>query len=72
MKIIYDKKIDALYIEFKNANVTTKRVDEDVALDYDAEGQLAGIEVLGASERLHFDKAKPKIELQHILASVRA
>ena len=71
MKIIYDKITDTLYIEFKDTMVTTKRLDEDVALDYDAEGKLAGIEVLGASERLHFDKKTPRIELQHILASVR-
>ncbi len=71
MKITYEPTIDSLYIEFKDARVTTKRLDADVALDYDAEGGLAGIEVLCASERLRFDKKKPKVELHHILASVR-
>lgn len=72
MKITYDKKIDTLYIEFRDTTVTTKRLDGDVALDYDSSGVLAGIEILGASERLHFDRSKPKIELHHILASARA
>jgi len=71
MKIIYDEKSDVLYIEFKRAKVTTKRLDEDVALDYDAQGRLAGIEVLGASERLHFRKDEPIVELHHILAAAR-
>ena len=71
MKIIYEPTIDSLYIEFKDTKVTTKRIDEDVALDYDAKGELAGIEVLAASERLHFDKEKPNVELHHILAQVR-
>ncbi|MBI3335518.1 MAG: DUF2283 domain-containing protein [Candidatus Portnoybacteria bacterium] len=71
MKIVYDKKQDILYIEFKDTTVTTKRLDEDVALDYDESGTLAGIEVLSASERLHFDRKQPKIELHQILASAR-
>jgi len=52
MKITYDREVDALYIRFKEGPVTTEHVAEGIALDYDAEGKLAGIEILDASERL--------------------
>ena len=68
MRITYEPTIDALYIAFKDAKVTTKRLDDDVALDYGPDGTLAGIEVLSASERLHFDKKAPRVELRHIFA----
>jgi uncharacterized protein YuzE len=48
MKITYDRDVDALYIQFKQTTVTTKQVAEGIAIDYDAEGGLAGIEILGA------------------------
>ncbi len=48
MKITYDPDVDALYIQFKAATVTTKQVAEGIAVDYDAEGRLAGIEILDA------------------------
>jgi uncharacterized protein YuzE len=50
MKIKYDALGDVLYMEFKNCTVTTKRLDEDIAIDYDADGHVAGIEILSASE----------------------
>ena len=46
MKITYDPKVDALYIRFKDATVTTKHLTDDIALDYDSNGNLAGIEIL--------------------------
>ena len=48
MKITYDQDVDALYIQFKKTTVTTKQVAEGIAIDYDAEGRLAGIEILDA------------------------
>ena len=48
MKITYDHEVDALYIRFKETTVTTKHVAEGIAADYDADGYLAGIEILDA------------------------
>lgn len=52
MRITYDPEVDALYIRFREATVTTKHIGEGLAADYDAEGQLAGIEILDAAKRL--------------------
>ena len=46
MKIAYDREVDALYIRLKETTVTTNRVEEGIALDYDAAGRIAGIEIL--------------------------
>ena len=51
MKIAYDSEVDALYIRFIETTVTTKHLTEGIAADYDAEGQLAGIEILDAVKR---------------------
>lgn len=50
MRIKYDKTTDTLYVEFADTTVTTKRLSDDIAVDYDASGKLAGIEVLGARQ----------------------
>jgi YD repeat-containing protein len=52
MKITYDSEVDALSITFRDTTVTTKHLAEGIAADYDAEGRLAGIELLDARERL--------------------
>ena len=52
MKITYDHEVDAFYIRFKETTVTTKHVAEGIAADYDADGYLAGIEILDAMQRL--------------------
>ena len=51
MKIVYDAEIDALSITFRETTVTTKHVAEGIAVDYDSEGQLAGVEILDAAKR---------------------
>ena len=38
MKITYDPEVDALYIRFPEATVTTKRFSEGLAPDFDALG----------------------------------
>ena len=52
MRITYDQEVDALYIRFKETTVTTKHLAEGIAADYDAEGRLAGLEILDAMKRL--------------------
>ncbi len=52
MKIEYDKEVDALYIRIQEKHVSrTQEVSDGVNLDFDEEGRLIGLEVLGASER---------------------
>ena len=51
MKITFDSEVDALYIQFLETTVTTKHLAEGIAVDYDSEGRLAGIEILDALER---------------------
>jgi uncharacterized protein YuzE len=51
MKIVYDAEVDALSIAFREATVTTQHVAEGIAVDYDSEGQLAGVEILDAAKR---------------------
>ena len=51
MKISYDREVDALSIIFRETTTTTRHLAEGIAADYDAEGRLAGIEVLDAVKR---------------------
>lgn len=52
MKVSYDPEVDALTITFREMTVTTEHLAEGIAADYDADGNLAGIEILDASVRL--------------------
>jgi len=49
-------------IVFRDTTVTTEHLGEGIAADYDAEGRLAGIEVLDAAARLG-----GKETLQHVV-----
>lgn len=51
MRITYDSEVDALYIRFIETTVTTNHVAEGIAVDYDSEGKIAGIEILDAVKR---------------------
>jgi uncharacterized protein YuzE len=51
MTISYDREVDALYIRFIEATVTTEQVAEGIAVDYTADGRMAGIEILDAQKR---------------------
>jgi uncharacterized protein YuzE len=66
MKITYDSEVDALYIRFHDTTVTTKELGEGIAVDLDAEGRLAGIEILDAKTRLGDQDAFRQITLEDI------
>jgi uncharacterized protein YuzE len=51
VRISYDSEVDALSITFRETTVTTKHLGEGIAADYDADGKLAGIEILDAIKR---------------------
>ena len=51
MRIAYDPKYDVLYLKLGEAEkVCCKEIDEDITMDLDAEGKLAGIEIFSASK----------------------
>lgn len=53
MKISYDPKADALYIQFQEGRVgKTKKVEEGILIDLDNSGKIFGIEIIGLSERM--------------------
>lgn len=66
MRISYDSKVDALYIRFLETTVTTQHIGEGIAADYDAEGNLAGIEVLDAMKRTGDKEVFKRIVLEDI------
>ena len=69
MKIKYDPEVDAAYISFKEdiVQVTTIRITEDIAIDFGPHEEIAGIEILDASEHLSIVKESPKIELENLM-----
>lgn len=66
MRITYDQKVDALYIRFKETTVTTKHLGEGIAADFDADGRLAGIEVLDALKRLGDPNVLKRVTLEDV------
>ena len=66
MRISYDREADALYIRFKDTTVTTEHLAGGIAADYDADGKLAGIEVLDASIRLGDHSTFKQIVLEEL------
>jgi YD repeat-containing protein len=69
MTITYDREVDALYIRFKETTVTTKQLGEGIAVDYDAEGRLAGIEILDAARRLDDPDVFRRVTLEDVAIS---
>ncbi|MCL5292351.1 MAG: DUF2283 domain-containing protein [Actinobacteria bacterium] len=61
MKLSYDATYDVLYIKFGDGveQVVSKAVDDDITIDFDKEGKIAGIEVLDASKHIDMRKLLP-------------
>ena len=51
MRIRYDSEVDALSISFVDTTVTTQELAEGISAEYDAKGQLVGLEILDATKR---------------------
>ena len=61
MKLNYYRDTDSLYIDLTSKpSVESREISEGVVLDYDAEGNLAGIDI---------DNASRKIDLHEIILS---
>jgi uncharacterized protein YuzE len=57
MKVLYDKQVDALYIQFRqiiDGSAITNDLSDSVSINYDNEGKIAGIEILDASKFIDF------------------
>ena len=53
MKLNYYLETDSLYIDFmEKPSVESREVSEGVVLDYDAEGNLVGIDIDNASKKV--------------------
>lgn len=51
MKLQYDRETDSLYIDLNaRPSVDSREVQDGVVLDFDAEGQIVGIDIQHASE----------------------
>ncbi len=61
MKISYDSKYDVLYIGFRNgqAEVATRNLTDDFAVDIDEGGRVVGLEILSASTHIDLDSLLP-------------
>jgi uncharacterized protein YuzE len=66
MNIAYDPQVDALSIIFRETTVTTKELGEGIAIDIDAEGNLAGIEVLDACARFGGRETLQEVILENV------
>jgi uncharacterized protein YuzE len=53
MKLQYDRETDSLYIDLNaRPSVDSREVQDGVVLDFDADGQIVGIDIQHASEIL--------------------
>jgi uncharacterized protein YuzE len=53
MKVNYDPETDILYIIVKEGPIFDSReLDDDVRVEYDKDGQIAGIEVLNSRNNI--------------------
>jgi uncharacterized protein YuzE len=54
MKITYDKTMDAMYIKLneKLTYKSSKKISDDVLVDYSNDGKVMGVEVLSASQNM--------------------
>jgi uncharacterized protein YuzE len=66
MRITYDPEVDALYIRFLDATVTTKHLAEGIAADYDAQGRLAGLEILDALKQFQDTGTLRQVILENV------
>ncbi len=57
MKLNYYPETDSLYIDLTEKSSTeSKEVSEGIVLDYDADGNLVGIDIDNASKKLELKK----------------
>ena len=72
MKLTYDPQADALYISLREPvpECHAVRLTDDVAVDYAADEDVVGVEVLNA-RRLLGGSGTPVVELHNLIGRVR-
>ncbi len=72
MKINYYEETDSLYIDLSSKNsVKSEEIAEGIVLDYDSEGNLVGIDIDNASQKIDLKElvlSKIPFEIQKISA----
>ena len=57
MKLNYYPETDSLYIDLSNrASVDSREISTGVVIDYDSEGNIAGIDIDNASKKLEMSE----------------
>ena len=66
MKISYDPKVDAMYIELaKGKYEVSREITDSIIVDEDKKGKVLGIEILDASKNISaFDPKNTKFTVQ--------
>ena len=66
MKIRYDPKVDAMYIELaKGTYEVSREISDSIIVDEDKNGKVLGIEILDASKNIPaFDPQNIKLSIQ--------
>ena len=72
MKISYDAEVDAMTISFRETTVTTRDLGDGIAAEYDAQGRLAGIEILDAVKRVGGEDVLRQVILESVGLKVPA
>ena len=71
VKITYDPEVDALYIKLRDGVARTQRLGDDVAIDYDADGAVAGIEILSAKQSAFAHSDALEVSFQKLAATAK-
>jgi uncharacterized protein YuzE len=66
VRITCYREVDALFISLIETTVTTQHMAEGVAVDYAADGRIAGIEILDACKRFGDPEVLRPIVLENI------
>jgi uncharacterized protein YuzE len=68
MELEYDKRADAVYIYFSNALYSYgEDIDNERRIDYDADGEPIGVELLSVSNGVITDSLPYRFEIERLL-----
>jgi len=68
MKMKHDREADAIYIRFSDAPYAYgKDLDKERRIDYDANGELRGVELLCVSDGVIIDDLPHRLEIEKLL-----
>jgi len=66
MKIRYDDKTDAMYIQFNEERSyhMSKKITDDVVVDYSKDRQVIGVEILDASQNILLSTSQQAVAIE--------